>query len=156
MEGCGSGTPPLVPLPQPDEAPEWPRSPRAAPIECITGQLTRPYGRASSPWRPRLTPSFRTVASGALARSEAILAGHRMVPPTGFEPALTAPEGVALYDLDQCKRAHRRPFWTRIGHEVDSRRSRPCRSPTVFHKPGSDPSREPEPPPGIPHRLRPG
>ena len=58
--------------------------------------------------------------------------------PTGFEPALTAPEGVASSGADQRKRAHGRPFWTRIGHGADSRRSRPCRSPMVFHMPRSD------------------
>jgi hypothetical protein len=70
--------------------------------------------------------------------------------------ALTAPEGVAPSGPDQRKRAHGRPFWTRIGHGADNRRSRPCRPPMIFHKPGERPPREPDPPPGIPHRLRRG
>ncbi len=39
---------------------------------------------------------------------------------------------------------------------ADSRRSRPCRPPAVFHMPGVRPRREPDPPPGIPHRVRRG
>src|SRR6266487_3369300 len=53
-------------------------------------------------------------------RSAAILAGYGWVPPAGFEPALTAPEGVAPSGPDQRKRACGRPFWTRIGHRADS------------------------------------
>jgi hypothetical protein len=60
------------------------------------------------------------------------------VPPAGFEPALTAPEGVSPSAADQRKPARGRPFWTRIEHGADNRWSRPCRSPIVFHKPGSD------------------
>src|SRR5215475_2419146 len=68
-----------------------------------------------------------------------------LVPPAGFEPALTAPEGVAPSGPDQRKRAHGRPFWTRIGHRADSRRSRPCRSLVAFQSRGA-PSRAPDPP----------
>ena len=76
--------------------------------------------------------------------------------PTGFEPALTAPEGVASSGADQRKRAHGRPFWTRIGHGADSRRSRPCRSPMVFHMPRSDRRVSLASAPVYLHRLRRG
>ena len=45
------------------------------------------------------------------------------VPPAGFEPALTAPEAVALYGIDQRKRGRRCPGRARIGRGPPTPRS---------------------------------
>jgi hypothetical protein len=42
--------------------------------------------------RRQLAAPYMIGASEQLSRSKARLAGHRVVPPAGFEPALTAPE----------------------------------------------------------------
>jgi hypothetical protein len=44
--------------------------------------------------RRQLATQYMIEASAHPPRSETILAGHRWVPPAGFEPALTAPEAV--------------------------------------------------------------
>src|SRR5215475_3323651 len=61
-----------------------------------------------------------------------------LVPPAGFEPALTAPEGMAPSGADQRKRAHGRPFWIRIGHRANNRRSWPCVGQWCFTSRGGD------------------
>src|SRR5262245_38620715 len=53
--------------------------------------------------------------------SEAVLASGRVVPPAGFEPALTAPEAVAVYGPDQRKRALARLARARIGRNPRDR-----------------------------------
>src|SRR5215471_16731808 len=70
-----------------------------------------------------------------------------LVPPAGFEPALTAPEGVAPPGPDQRKRARGRPCWTRIGHGAITAGHDLANRPMACHQPGERPPREPDPAP---------
>jgi hypothetical protein len=78
-----------------------------------------PFRLTSNPAHGRLYPLSESGPSPA-DRGVLDVLRHHLVPPAGFEPALTAPEGTALYGPDQRERAPAGTARTHIGHSPPS------------------------------------